>query len=159
MAVTMRLRRMNFDRRGLQRRADRGKLRGVGIAGAIVRNSARRSIGESPGTTSPGSIPLVQKRFLVRLIRSAVDRRTGTAVAGPTTNPRVAGAARFMRTLEMGGELPETITFRNRRGGGRRRRTVTVPRRVRRIAARPYMQPAVRRERRNITRAFQGVIR
>jgi hypothetical protein len=117
----------NFlDRKTVTRKVDRKKIRVLMKQGAFVRRTARSSM---PGPTkkrkppsSPGEPPRAQVGTLKKFIFFKYDSGTESVVVGPA---RVrADDQDAPRTLEFGGMV--------RTGGG-----------LARIAARPYMGPAL----------------
>lgn len=139
-----------FDRAFVIERIDAASRKAMSRGGAIVMRSARKSIkdgfvlargrvkaGESRKvvdrrTSQPGSPPFSQTGLLRDNILFAFDPASRSVVVGPARLGKSTGAP---ETLEFGG----TTVIERRRSGRREKATV-------RIAARPYMAPALQRE-------------
>ncbi len=142
-----------FDRAFVIERIDAATRASLARGGAILMRSARKSIkdgvvlargrvkeGEQRKvidrrTSKPGEPPFSQTGLLRDNILFAFDPANRSVVVGPARLGRSTGAP---ETLEFGGT---TVVDRRRKGRGGRREKATV-----RIAARPYMGPALARE-------------
>ncbi len=129
--IDLRIKQMFFDRPKVKRAVDAARRRVLSKAGAFIRQTARTSIRKRKGTSKPGQPPHSHVGLLRRFILFGYDRQSDSVVVGPvgfraSTAPRV---------LERGG----TTTVTRRRRGKRTERRV-------RIAARPYMNPALEKE-------------
>jgi hypothetical protein len=130
--LDLRIKQMFFDRPNVKRAVDAARRRVLSKAGAFIRQTARTSIRKRKGTSAAGSPPYSHVGLLRKFILFGYDRQSESVVVGPvgfraSTAPRV---------LERGG----TTTVARRRRGKRTDRRV-------RIAARPYMYPALEKER------------
>jgi hypothetical protein len=139
-----------FDRAFVIGRIDAATRQALSRGGAIVMRSARKSISDGTvlargrvregetrrvverRTSRPGQPPFSQTGLLRDHILFAFDPASRSVVVGPARLGRGTGAP---ETLEFGG----TTIVERRRDGRRERSTV-------RIAARPYMAPALARE-------------
>lgn len=130
--IDLRIKQLFFDRPKVMRAVDRARRRVLSKAGAFIRQTARTSIRKRKGTSKPGSPPHSHVGLLRKFILFGYDRQSESVIIGPvgfrkSTAPRV---------LEQGG----TTTVMRRRRGKRTERRV-------RVAARPYMNPALEKER------------
>jgi len=139
-----------FDRAFVIERIDSATRASLSRGGAIVMRSARKSIKDGVvlargrvkeveqrkvidrRTSQPGAPPFSQTGLLRDNILFAFEPASRSVVVGPARLGRSTGAP---ETLEFGGT---TVVERRRKG---RREKATV-----RIAARPYMAPALARE-------------
>ena len=139
-----------FDRAFVIERIDAASRKAMSRGGAIVMRSARKSIKDGVvlargrvkegerrqvaerRTSKPGDPPFSQTGFLRDYLLFAFDPASRSVVVGPARRGRSSGAP---ETLEFGG----TAVIERRRDGRREKATV-------RIAARPYMAPALARE-------------
>ena len=139
-----------FDRAFVAERIDAASRKAMSRGGAIVMRSARRSIKDGVvlargrvrdgerrkvverRTSKPGDPPFSQVGLLRDNILFAFDPASRSVVVGPARLGKSTGAP---ETLEFGG----TTVIERRRDGRREKATV-------RIAARPYMAPALARE-------------
>ncbi len=129
--LDLRIKQMFFDRPKVKRAVDAARRRVLSKAGAFVRQTARTSIRKRKGSSKPGNPPHSHVGLLRRFILFGYDRQSDSVVVGPV-GFRDSSAP---RVLERGGTT--TVT--------RRRRGKQTERRVR-IAARPYMKPALEKE-------------
>lgn len=162
-----------FSARAVTSRVDRERRRTLLRGAAFVRTTASRSMrrgGARPvGTTTrdrggrfvarrratarsrPGQPPLTHEGSLKRQLRFAYDATSRTVVVGPETK----SGSPVPRVLEFGGRIRSTRTVTGRRGRRKKIRTTV------RIAARPYMAPALRAavSRGVIARKFRNSVR
>jgi len=148
--VIMKVKAIFFDRPKVRRGADRAKRRALSKAGAFIRQRARTSIRKRKGASPPGQPPRSHEGSLRRLILFGFGRASDSVVVGPARLNRPGEAP---NVLEFGGRT--TITRRRTKKNGRR---VLESRRVR-IAARPYMGPALKKELPNIPKAWANSVR
>lgn len=148
--VNMRVKDLFFDRPKVRRSVDRAKRRALSKAGAFIRQRARTGIRKRKGASPPGQPPRSHEGSLRRLILFGFDRASDSVVVGSARLNRPGDAP---NVLEFGGRT--TITRRRSKKNGRR---VLESRRVR-IAARPYMGPALTKELPNIPKAWTNSIR
>lgn len=143
--IDMRIKAMFFDRPKVHRAVDRAKRRNLSKAGAFVRQRARTSIRKRKRSSRPGQPPSSHTGLLRRFILFGYDRQSESVVVGPVGFRR----SKTPRALEFGGR---TTVETRRRGRGRKKRTV-------RIAARPYMRPALEKERSQLPAVWRNSIR
>jgi phage gpG-like protein len=141
----MRIKSMFFDRAKIVRAVSRAKRQVLSKAGAFIRQRARTSIRRRKGTSRPGEPPLSHTGLLRRFILFGYDRRSESVVVGPVGFRRSTAP----NVLEFGGRT--SIESRRRQ---RRKRS-----RVVRIAARPYMKPALEKERSNLPPLWRNSVR
>jgi len=153
-----------FDRERVTRAMDAATRKALSKGGAFVMRGARKSIkegkvrargrareGETRSVTqrvsSPGSPPYSRTGLLRDRIFFAAPPGGGapTVVIGPE---RIAKSTGAPETLEFGGA---TVIERKRKSGGVDRRKV-------RIAARPYMAPALAREASKLPEQFRNAV-
>ncbi len=146
--INMQIKALFFDRPKVRRAVDRATLRALSKAGAFIRQRARTSIRKRAGSAQPGQPPRSHEGSLRRLILFGFDRASESVVIGPARLNRPGDAPNI---LEFGGRA--TVT-RTRRDGKR----VMTSKRVR-IAARPYMGPALKKELPNIPKAWANSVR
>jgi len=143
--LDMRLKSLFFDRQAVERAVDKAKRQVLSRAGALVRTAARTSIRPRRGTSAPGQPPYSHVGLLRRLILFGYDRQSDSVVIGPVRLHKPGSAP---HVLEFGG----TTIMEEWRGGRRRRRRV-------RVRARPYMGPALARERDKLPALWSGSVR
>lgn len=142
--LDLRIKQMFFDRPKVKRAVDAARRRVLSKAGAFIRQTARTSIRKRKGTSKPGQPPHSHVGLLRRFILFGYDKQSGSVVIGPVAF-RTSAAP---RVLERGGTT--TVTRRTR--GKRTERRV-------RIAARPYMQPALEMERPKLPELWRNSVR
>jgi len=145
--ITMRIKDMFFDRHVVMRAADAARRKVLSQAGAYIRTAARTTIRKRKGTAPPGKPPHSHEGSLRRLILFGYDRSSDSVVVGPVGFKKSAAP----RALEHGGE---TVVHRRVRGRGGK----LVSRKVR-IAARPFMAPALEKERPKLPLLWRNSIR
>jgi len=148
--INMKVTRLFFDRPKVRRGVDRAKRRALSRAGAFIRQRARTSIRKRKGAAPPGKPPRSHEGSLRRLILFGFDRASDSVVVGPVKLNKPGEAP---SVLELGGRT--TVTRRRTRKDGKR---VIESKRVR-IAARPYMGPALKKELPNIPKAWANSVR
>lgn len=144
----MRIKSMFFDRPKVMRAVDRGKRQSLSKAGAFIRRTARRSIRKAPKTgkrtSQPGKPPYSHEGSLRRLIFFGYDPQRDSVVIGPVGFRRSTAP----EALEHGGR---SVLYRRRRGR-------LVAERVR-VRARPFMKPALDKERPKLAAVWRNSIR
>jgi len=123
---------MFFDRKKVIHAADRANRRNLSKAGAFIRTTAKHSIRKRKAASAPGSPPSSHTGLLRRFIFFGYERARQTVVVGPMRLNQKAGTA--PAALEHGG----TSFVEDTRRWRRKRRL--------RIAARPFMGPALAKE-------------
>jgi hypothetical protein len=121
---------MFFDTERVKRAADTATRKVLSKAGAFIRTAAKSSIRKRKAISAPGQPPSSHAGLLKRFIFFGYDADRKTVVVGPMRLNQKIGAA--PEALEHGG--PSTVVSGLR--GKRRKRRI-------RIAARPYMGPAM----------------
>lgn len=142
--IDLRIKQMFFDRPKVKRAVDAARRKVLSKAGAFIRQTARTSIRKRRGSSKPGQPPHSHVGLLRRFILFGYDKQRDSVVVGPvglkaSTTPRV---------LERGG----TTTVTRRRRGKRTERRV-------RIAARPYMNPALEKERPKLPELWRNSVK
>ena len=121
---------MFFDTDRVKRAADTATRKVLSKAGAFIRTAAKSSIRKRKAISAPGQPPSSLTGLLKKFIFFGYDADRKTVVVGPMRLTQKIGAA--PEALEHGG--PSTVVSGLR--GKRRKRRI-------RIAARPYMGPAM----------------
>ena len=147
--IDMRVKAMFFDRPRVQRAVSHANRRALSRAGAFVRTRARTSMRKRRGTSRPGQPPYAHEGSLRRMILFGYEPSRETVVVGPV-GFRSSDAP---NALEFGGR---TTVVRRRRTSRRGQRVIKT--RVR-IAARPYMAPALDKERPNLPALWRNSVR
>lgn len=143
--IDMRIKNLFFDRPKVRRAVDHAKRRSLSRAGAFIRQRARTSIRKRKQSSRPGQTPTSHTGLLRRFILFGYDRPKDSVVVGPVGFRRSTAP----NVLEFGGR---TVVTSRRRGRKADRRTV-------RIAARPYMRPALEKERSNLPAVWRNSVR
>lgn len=153
-----------FDRDRVVRAMDAATRKALSKGGAFVMRGARKSIKEgkirSRGRAREGETPKVVQR--VSLPGSPPYSRTGllrdrilfAAVLGTGSPSVVVGPER----INKGSGAPETLEFGGTTVVERRRSKGGVERKSVRIAARPYMAPALAREASKLPEQFRNAV-
>ena len=144
----MRIKSLFFDRPKVQRAVDKGKRRALSRAGAFIRQRARTSIRKRRPSSRPGEPPSSHTGLLRRFILFGYDRQRDSVVVGPVGFRR----SRAPNVLEFGGRAIVESGRTRRSGRMRKKRTV-------RIAARPYMRPALEKERSNLPAVWRNSVK
>ncbi len=132
--IGTRMKALFFDAPAVVRSVDAATRRVLSRFGAFVRSSARQSMRRRKAASPPGSPPSVHKGQIKKFLWFAYDPARRSVVIGPEALP--GGKAIAPEVLEYGG------TERIKTGTTKRRKTVTA-----RYAARPFMGPALAKER------------
>lgn len=143
--IDMRIKGLFFDRQKITRAVDKAKRAVLSKAGAFIRTVARTSIRKRKGSAPPGSPPHSHVGLLRKFILFGYDRTSDSVVVGPAKLNKPNEAP---RVLEHGGTTTATRFAR----GKRRSRRV-------RIAARPFMGPALEKERSKLPKLWAGSVR
>jgi len=147
--IDMRIKSLFFDRPKVHRAVDRGNRRALSRAGAFIRQRARTSIRKRKRTSRPGEPPSSHTGLLRRFILFGYDRQRESVVVGPVGFRR----SRAPHVLEFGGRAV-VESGRSRRRGRRSQKKRTV-----RIAARPYMRPALEKEKSNLPDVWRNSVK
>jgi len=142
--ITMRIKDMFFDRATVISAVDGAKRKVLSKAGAFIRTAARTSIRKRKASAPAGKPPHSHEGSLRRLILFGYDRATDSVVVGPVGFKKSVAP----NVLEYGGE---TVVL-SRRGGRLTSRKV-------KIAARPFMVPALEKERPKLPLLWRNSIR
>lgn len=132
-----------FDRQRVIESIDEASRKSLSKAGAYIRQRARSSMRRRKRSSNPGQAPTVREGSLKRLLFFAWDQGSRSEVVGP------AGFKNSMvpEVLEYGG-----VTTIVRRKNGRLERVQV------KIAPRPYMAPALEREKANVPSMFKAAM-
>lgn len=141
----MRIKSLFFDRKAVLDAVDKAKRAVLSKAGAFIRTVARTSIRKRTGSAPPGSPPHSHVGLLRNFILFGYDRDSDSVVVGPAKLNKPNEAP---RVLEHGGV---TTATRFARGRLRRRRV--------RVAARPFMGPALEKERPRLPALWRNSVR
>jgi len=159
-----------FDRPGLNKTMSRARLQFLSKAGAFVRRSARSSIRQSKKTSEPGQPPKGKTKRLKESIFFGLEKNS--VVIGPV---KLESANKHVRTLgppvsevlERGGEI-EVHEYQDRsgswvqiRGSSERRLIGSRPTRWRKVkvSARPFMVPALRANQSKFPGLWRGLFK
>jgi hypothetical protein len=147
--IDMRVKAMFFDRPRVQKAVSHANRRALSRAGAFVRTRARTSMRKRRGTSPPGQPPFAHEGSLRRMILFGYEPSRETVVVGPV-GFRSSDAP---NVLEFGGRTTVVRRRRSSRSGQR-----VIKTRVR-IAARPYMAPALDKERPKLPALWRNSVR
>jgi hypothetical protein len=129
-------------------------LRGMGFR---IMTAARWSIRTSKSTSKPGQPPKSHRGTLKDLIFFSLETGNQNAVIGPTLSARPSGAP---HVLEYSGDATlEYMWEATYKGGRKHKRLKKVAPYKKRIAARPFMNPALEKNRGRLAAAFENSIR
>ncbi len=142
--ITMRIKDLFFDRHTVIAAMNSAKRKVFSKAGAFIRTAAKTSIRKRKGSAPAGAPPYSHEGSLRRLILFGYDQPNDSVVVGPV-GFRKSGAP---SVLEHGGQ---TVVLRRRAG--------TLTARKVRIAPRPYMAPALEKERPKLPLLWRNSIR
>ncbi|MCW5775997.1 MAG: hypothetical protein KIS87_06130 [Phycisphaeraceae bacterium] len=142
--ITMRIKDMFFDRHVVIRAMDSAKRKVLSQAGAFIRTAAKTSIRKRKGTAPPGKPPHSHEGSLRKWILFGYDRASDSVVVGPVGFAKSTAP----RALEHGGE---TVVHTRRKGRLTSRKV--------KIAARPFMAPALEKERPKLPLLWRNSIR
>lgn len=138
--ITWRIKDVFFDRQAVISAVDAAKRKVLSKAGALIRQTAKTSIRKRKGTSQPGQPPFSHEGSLRKFIYFGYDRASDSVVVGPVGFKNSTAPA----VLEHGG-----ATVVVRRG---KRAPV-------KIAARPYMWPALEKERPQLPLLWRNSVR
>jgi len=142
--VTMQIKTLFFDKQTVLRAVDQAKRAVLSKAGAFIRTTAKHSIRQRKGPAPPGRPPHSHEGSLRRFIYFGYDPASDSVVVGPVGFKRSAAP----HVLEFGGK---TEVKRRRRGKVIKTRAT--------IQERPYMGPALEKERPNLPKRWAGSVR
>lgn len=153
-----------FDRPKVVAAVDKARRRALSRAGAYVRTSARTSIRKRKSYAAPGNPPHSHEGSLRKMILFGYDRSSDSVVVGPVGFRRSV----VPNLLEFGGKVRNTrrrVVRVGQPGRNERGQFVLGQRKV--IEAgeelnyepRPYMAPALEREKGRIPKAWKNSIR
>lgn len=140
----MRAKDLFFDRHAVMRAVNKAKRAALSKAGAFIRVTARRSMRRKKGSAPPGKPPHVHTGLLSRFVYFGYDPASDSVVVGPAGFKRSTAP----NVLEFGGKSE----VRTRRRGKVARRRVT-------IEARPFMGPALEKERPKLPALWAGSVK
>lgn len=146
-----------FDAPAVQRAVDRAELKALSKVGAYVRTSARSLIRKKKSPSTPGQPPRNVTGLLRKFLFFAYDPQTHSVVIGPAAiNAKHTEAP---HVLEYGGQTTGTVRWKFPESGPRRGSKPIPVRGPVRIAARPYMQPALDANSDLISNVWKGSIK
>ncbi len=141
----MRIKQLFFDTAKVIRAVDKARRAVLSKAGAFIRTTAQRSLRRRKGAAPPGQPPHSHTGLLKRFIYFAYDPASDSVVIGPARLNKPGAAP---SVLEHGGQT----TIQHRRRGKVVRRRVS-------IQARPFMGPALMKEKHNVPAPWRNSIR
>lgn len=142
--IDLRIKQLFFDRKVVIDAVDKAKRAVLSKAAAFIRTAAQSSIRKRKRPAPPGSPPSSHTGLLKKIL-FGWDRESNSAVVGPV---RLNKPGMAPQALEHGGK---SLVVRRRKG--------RLVRRVVQIDARPYMGPALERERPKLPKLWAGSIR
>ena len=145
--ITMRIKDMFFDRHVVIAAVDNAKRKVLSKAGAFIRTAAKTSIRKRKGSAPPGAPPHSHEGSLRRLILFGYDKPNDSVVVGPVGFKKSEAPS----VLEYGGD---TVMLRRVGGRGGRLTSQKV-----KIAPRPYMAPALEKERPKLPLLWRNSVR
>lgn len=125
---------MFFDRPAVLKAAGRARIKSLSKAGAFIRTRSKTSIRKRKGSSPPGTPPHSHTGLLRKHIYFGYDRLSESVVVGPAKIKK----GQAPRALELG-QRSEVTSYRK---GRKIQRTVG-------IRKRPYMLPALQKEKAN----------
>ena len=145
--ITMRIKDMFFDRHVVMAAVDNAKRKVLSKAGAFIRTAAKTSIRKRKGSAPPGAPPHSHEGSLRRLILFGYDKPNDSVVVGPVGFKKREAPS----VLEYGGD---TVVLRRVGGRGGKLTSQKV-----KIAPRPYMAPALEKERPKLPLLWRNSVR
>ena len=145
--ITMRIKDMFFDRHVVMAAVDNAKRKVLSKAGAFIRTAAKTSIRKRKGSAPPGAPPHSHEGSLRRLILFGYDKANDSVVVGPVGFKKSDAPS----VLEYGGD---TVVLRRVGGRGGKLTSQKV-----KIAPRPYMTPALEKERPKLPLLWRNAVR
>jgi len=145
--ITMRIKDMFFDRHVVMAAVDNAKRKVLSKAGAFIRTAAKTSIRKRKGSAPPGAPPQSHEGSLRRLILFGYDKPNDSVVVGPVGFKKSDAPS----VLEYGGD---TVVLRRVGGRGGKLTSQKV-----KIAPRPYMAPALEKERPKLPLLWRNSVR
>jgi len=145
--ITMRIKDMFFDRHVVMAAVDNAKRKVLSKAGAFIRTAAKTSIRKRKGSAPPGAPPYSHEGSLRRLILFGYDKPNDSVGVGPVGFKK----SEAPNVLEYGGDA---VVLRRLGGRGGKLTSQKV-----KIAPRPYMAPALEKERPNLPLLWRNSIK
>ena len=145
--ITMRIKDMFFDRHVVMAAVDNAKRKVLSKAGAFICTAAKTSIRKRKGSAPPGAPPHSHEGSLRRLILFGYDKPNDSVVVGPVGFRKSEAPS----VLEYGGD---TVVLRRVGGRGGKLTSQKV-----KIAPRPYMAPALEKERPKLPLLWRNSVR
>jgi len=142
--ITMQIKSLFFDKQTVLRAVDKAKRAVLSKAGAFIRTTAKHSIRTKKGSAPAGQPPHSHEGSLRRLIYFGYDPASDSVVVGPVG---------FKRST-----APNVLEFGGKTEVSRRRRGKVVRTRVT-IDQRPFMGPALEKERPQLPKCWGGSVR
>jgi len=143
--IEMRVKEFFFDKARVIRAVDKARRAVLSKAGAFIRTTARHSLRRKKGAAPPGQPPHSHTGLLKRFLYFAYEPASDSVVIGPAKLNKPGAAP---RVLEHGGKA---LIQQRRRGKVVRRRVS--------IEARPFMGPALEKERPKLPKLWAGSVR
>ena len=145
--INMRIKDTFFDRHVVIAAVDNAKRKVLSKAGAFIRTAAKTSIRKRKGSAPPGAPPHSHEGSLRRLILFGYDKPNDSVVVGPVGFKKSEAPS----VLEYGGD---TVVLRRVGGRGGKLTSQKV-----KIAPRPYMAPALEKERPKLPLMWRNSVR
>lgn len=143
--ITMKMKALFFDKPAVLRAVSKAKRAALSKVGAFIRTTARHSLRRRKGAAPPGQPPHSHVGLLKRFLFFAYEPASDSVVIGPAKLNKPTEAP---RVLEHGGK---TLVERRRRGKVVRQRVTIEPR--------PFMGPALEKERPKLPKRWAGSVR
>lgn len=140
------VKRVFFDTKTVRAKTNKATRRVLSRFGAFVRQTARRSIRRRKKASQPGRPPSSHTGLLKKFIWFGYDTVRRSVVIGPVRLSQ-KGRGEAPSALEHGG----IVTMRSRRRGGKRTKA--------RIRPRPFMGPAMEREKPNLPALWRDSVK
>jgi len=140
------VKRMFFDSKKVRSKTDKATRRVLSKFGAFVRQTAKRSIRKRKKTSEPGKPPSSHTGLLKKFIWFGFDVVCRSVVIGPVRLTQ-KGRGEAPSVLEYGG----TVTMRPRRREGKKKRA--------RIRPRPFMGPAMEKEKKQLPALWRDSVK
>lgn len=143
--LDMKIKQLFFDTAKVKRAVDSARRRVLSKAGAFIRRRAKSSIRKRKATSAPGQPPSSHTGILKRFIYFGYEPSTDSVVIGPVRLQKLGDAP---SALEHGGK---TVV--------RRRKGRKFVKKKTKIKSRPFMEPALVAERKNLPELWRNSVR
>ena len=154
-----------FDRPAIKRAVNKAQRSVLSRAGAFIRQTAKTSLRKRKGTAPPGGAPYSHTGLLRKFLLFGYDPRSESVVVGPG---KLAKPGSAPHTLEYGGTTRATrnMVFHSGPVGRGAKGEFTKGKRrwikkgtIMKVAARPFMGPAMAKELPNFPSLWRNSIR